>query len=115
MKNTVSWRLIFYSRNFVAPVAEQLEKGITVLDSGCGPASWTLDMAQEFPNSKFHGIDISNIFPNEKKPDNCEFVIANISEKIPYPDNYFDYVHQRLLFLGLTSEMWESVNISLIT
>ncbi|KAI9366412.1 S-adenosyl-L-methionine-dependent methyltransferase [Pilaira anomala] len=93
--------------NFIAPVQKKLEEGITVLDSACGPASWTFDMANDFPNSKFYGIDINNTFPNESKPENCDFVLGNVSEEIPFPDNTFDYIHQRLLVLGLTSEMWE--------
>ncbi|KAI9366414.1 S-adenosyl-L-methionine-dependent methyltransferase [Pilaira anomala] len=93
-------------RNFSAPIRAQLKEGITVLDSGCGPGSWTIDMAKEFPNSKFHGVDISNFFP-ETKPDNCEFVIGNLTETLPYEDNTFDYIHQRLLILGLTNGSWD--------
>ncbi|KAL9549034.1 hypothetical protein MBANPS3_005398 [Mucor bainieri] len=93
--------------NFQAPLQEKLEQGITVLDSGCGPAGWLFDMAEDFPNSQFHGIDITSTFPHDTKPSNCEFTIANITEKIPYPDNYFDYIHQRLLILGLTNANWD--------
>ncbi|CDW55436.1 Methyltransf 31 domain containing protein [Trichuris trichiura] len=35
------------------------EKGITVLDIGCGRGTPSLVMAQKFTNSKFYGIDIS--------------------------------------------------------
>lgn len=66
-------------------------------------------MAKEFPNSKFHGVDISNFFP-ETKPDNCEFVIGNLTETLPYEDNTFDYIHQRLLVFGLTKESWDLVS-----
>ncbi|KAG2229790.1 S-adenosyl-L-methionine-dependent methyltransferase [Thamnidium elegans] len=96
-----------FQKNFWAPVRTQLEEGITVLDSGCGPGSWTLDMAKDFPNSKFHGVDISNFFPDETKPNNCEFIIGNLTETLPFEDNTFDYVHQRLLILGLTNSGWE--------
>ncbi|GAA5811119.1 hypothetical protein MFLAVUS_004548 [Mucor flavus] len=97
----------FLQKNFIAPIDKQLEEGITVLDSGCGPASWLFDMAKDYPNSKFYGVDITNTFPEEEKPENCELVLGNIGEHIPFPDNTFDYVHQRLLLLGLTEEMWE--------
>ncbi|KAL9542290.1 hypothetical protein PS6_009871 [Mucor atramentarius] len=95
--------------NFQAPLQEKLEQGITVLDSGCGPAAWVFDMAKDFPNSQFHGIDITSTFPHDAKPSNCEFTVANLTEGIPYPDNYFDYVHQRLLILGLTDANWDFV------
>jgi ubiquinone/menaquinone biosynthesis C-methylase UbiE len=86
-----------------------LEDGIEVLDSGCGPATWTFEMGETFPKSKFHGIDITGVFPESIMPANVDFTIGNISKHIPYPDNTFDYVHQRLLFAGLTHENWESV------
>ncbi|KAL7314057.1 hypothetical protein PS15m_007713 [Mucor circinelloides] len=94
--------------NYQAPVTDQLEKGITVLDSGCGPATWTFEMGEAWPNSTFHGIDASCVFPENIKPANVEFVIGNIAKEIPYPDNTFDYVHQRLLLLGLTNDDWEN-------
>lgn len=92
-------------------MTEQLEKGITVLDSGCGPGAWTIDVAKEFPNSTFHGVDITaSYLPEGEIPENCHFGLANVAEKIPYPDNYFDYVHQRLLVFGLGAEDWDKVN-----
>ena len=97
-------------RNFKAPLREKLEEGIVVLDSGCGPAAWTFEMAKEFPNSKFYGVDINlNELPEGDRPDNCEFQVANISEHIPYPDNTFDYIYQRLLMMGLTHDSWDNV------
>ncbi|KAI9254350.1 S-adenosyl-L-methionine-dependent methyltransferase [Helicostylum pulchrum] len=96
-----------FQSNFNAPVKKQLEEGITVLDAGCGPGYWTLDMAKEYPNSKFRGVDVSNFFPLKSKPDNCEFVIGNITETLPYKDNTFDYIHQRMLLLGLTNSSWD--------
>ncbi|GAN05891.1 methyltransferase type 11 [Mucor ambiguus] len=94
--------------NYQAPVTDLLEKGITVLDSGCGPATWTFEMGEAWPNSTFHGIDASCVFPENIKPANVEFVIGNIAKQIPYPDNTFDYIHQRLLLLGLTNEDWDN-------
>lgn len=84
-----------------------------VLDSACGPSHWTFQMAETYPNSKFYGVDCSSEFPWDKKPANVEFKECNIAEKIPFPDNTFDYIHQRLLVLGLSNEDWESVSILL--
>lgn len=94
--------------NYQAPLTDQLEKGITVLDSGCGPATWTFEMGEAWPNSTFHGIDASCVFPENIKPANVEFVLGNIAKEIPYADNTFDYVHQRLLLLGLTNDDWDN-------
>lgn len=92
-----------------------LKAGIVVLDSGCGPASWTLEMAEKFKQSKFHGMDVSGgVFPDEAiRPANVvELAVGNIAKSIPHPDNTFDYIHQRLLFAALTDSDWENVRIS---
>ncbi|KAI9254606.1 S-adenosyl-L-methionine-dependent methyltransferase [Phascolomyces articulosus] len=98
-----------FGANFDSPIEEELEQGITVLDSGCGPGTWTLDMAQQYPQSKFYGLDISSVFPTEIKPSNTEFQLHNITEPAPFPENTFDYVHQRLLVMGLRNEEWKKV------
>jgi ubiquinone/menaquinone biosynthesis C-methylase UbiE len=97
------------NRNYHAPVTKMLEDGITVLDSGCGPATWTFEMGETFPKSSFYGIDVSSIFPEAIKPANVELSVANITKNVPFPDNTFDYIHQRLLFAALTDSNWDSV------
>lgn len=101
--------------NFFSPVEKLLEEGINVLDSGCGPATWAFEMAEAYPHSKFYGIDASCVFPEDIKPANVEFVIGNIAKELPYEENFFDYIHQRLLILGLTDEDWTSVIISIFS
>jgi ubiquinone/menaquinone biosynthesis C-methylase UbiE len=80
-----------------------------VLDSGCGAAIWAFEIGETYPRSKIHGIDASCVFPENIKPANVDFVIANIAKNIPYDDNYFNFIFQRLLFLGLTEEDWINV------
>ena len=96
--------------NFHAPIKTQLEEGIAVIDAGCGPAAWTLDMAEEFPNSKFTGLDVSFIFPENTEHPNVEFQIQNISTELTLPENSVDFYFQRLVFLGLTNEGWDNVS-----
>ncbi|KAI9316249.1 S-adenosyl-L-methionine-dependent methyltransferase [Dichotomocladium elegans] len=93
-------KLVFGS-NFDAPVEQTLEDGMNVLDSGCGPATWTFEMAKTFPNSKFYGVDISPRFPSEIKPENCELFVHNIVNELPFDENYFGFIHQRLVTLGI--------------
>lgn len=92
--------------NYFSPIKKQLEKGINVLDSGCGPATWVFEMGETYPCSRFYGVDASCVFPETIKPANVEFVISNITKEIPYEKNFFDFVHQRLLVLALTDEDW---------
>lgn len=81
-----------------------------MLDSGCGPGTWTLEMADTFPKSKFYGVDCSYVFPENIKPPNIDFSIGNIAKDMPFPENHFDYIFQRLLFLGLTNDDWDNVS-----
>ncbi|KAI7888103.1 S-adenosyl-L-methionine-dependent methyltransferase [Mucor mucedo] len=93
--------------NYHAPVTEMLEEGINVLDSGCGPATWVFEMGETYQRSTFHGVDAACVFPEDIKPANVELVIGNVAKNIPYPDENFHYVHQRLLFLGLSQSDWD--------
>ncbi|CDS09983.1 hypothetical protein LRAMOSA02660 [Lichtheimia ramosa] len=116
--------------NYDAPVRELLEKGILVLDAGCGifrfampslsaniglltisyvgPAAWTTEMAKDYPNSTFHGVDIAPRCPTTPPP-NCHFHTKNLVEEKPFPDEHLDYIHQRLLVLGLPEANWDKV------
>jgi ubiquinone/menaquinone biosynthesis C-methylase UbiE len=98
------------SSNCFTKLADKLKEGITVLDSACGPAHWTVNMAETYPNSKFYGVDMSNVFPSNNKPVNTEFVTGNIVKRIPFPDNTFDYIHQMLLVLDFTNDDWNAVS-----
>ncbi|CAG8489827.1 7070_t:CDS:10 [Ambispora gerdemannii] len=50
---------------FNSPIEEKLKQGARVVDFGCGTGTWILDMANQYPNSKFVGVDLSPLFPKE--------------------------------------------------
>ncbi|OZJ05290.1 hypothetical protein BZG36_01953 [Bifiguratus adelaidae] len=102
----IKWAL---DGNYQTPNETELKNGINVLDIGCGPGVWTLEMAHAFPNSDFHGIDISPVFPEAIRPANTHFQIGNAAEGLPFPDNYFDFVFQRLLLASYTLDNWKFV------
>ncbi|GBB92126.1 hypothetical protein RclHR1_01970008 [Rhizophagus clarus] len=91
-------RFLFQS-NFSSPIDERLtQEKCKVLDIGCGPGTWLLDLASKYENSLFYGIDNNSIYPSEIKPGNLNFIKADMFDRFPFPDNEFDFVHQ-----GLTS------------
>ena len=45
---------------------------------------WILEVATEYPRSRFTGIDIALTYPIHIKPHNVEFLQANIVTKIRY-------------------------------
>ena len=48
-----------------------------------------------------------DVFPQEIKPPNVNFKVANVLEGLPFPDNSFDFVYVRLMLVGMKSDEWE--------
>lgn len=79
-----------WNGNFSSPVKDFIDQGeAKVLDVGCGPGTWLLEMSTKYSRSSFTGVDISPIFPAEIKPRNLNFYVANVLEKLPFPGNYY--------------------------
>ncbi|KAG0075491.1 hypothetical protein BGZ90_009845 [Linnemannia elongata] len=93
--------------NYKSPLDKSKVRNI--LDVGCGPGTWTMEIANEFPDATVTGVDLSAVFPSAIIPGNCRFLQHNILEPFPFPDNHFDFVYQRLLISGLTPEGWVKV------
>ncbi len=93
--------------NYLAPLAP--EQVNTILDVGCGTGRWIYEMAQQFPHSRLVGID--HVLPDTKLhfPLTCTFQQYNVLNGLPFPNNQFDYVHQRLLVLALPLARWPFV------
>ncbi|KAI9598372.1 S-adenosyl-L-methionine-dependent methyltransferase [Syncephalis fuscata] len=89
-------------QNYIAPLDEPKQ----VLDVGCGTGIWMLEMAEEFPDCEFTGIDISNVLRTDTLPANCIFKLGNALERLRFKDNSFDYVHQLQFGLGVPKRHW---------
>lgn len=88
---------------------------LKILDVATGTGVWALEMAQEFPNAEIHGVDLSPIYPRPETstkpiPPNCHFQLCNVLDGVPFPDNYFDFVYQRLLVYAFTPAQRRQVN-----
>ncbi|KAL7308180.1 hypothetical protein PS15m_012066 [Mucor circinelloides] len=92
--------------NYLAPVSDVLRKGGRVLDIGCGPGSWSMEIAGEYPKSTVIGVDITPNYPREIKPANCAFYQCNILTTLPFEDGTFDYIFMRFMGQGVGSDEW---------
>ncbi|KAL1918003.1 uncharacterized protein VTP21DRAFT_3269 [Calcarisporiella thermophila] len=99
-----------FDGNTIAPVQETLTKGACVLDIGCGPGTWLMEMAADYSNSEFVGVDICDLLREDAAiPPNCTFSIANILDGLPFEDSSFDFVHHRNMLFSYKIEHWPQV------
>lgn len=99
-----------WQSNFSAPVKDILNsEGSKVLDVGCGAGSWALEIATNYRNAEVVGIDMSPVQPLSIKLQNVTFVLGNILDGLPFANNSFDYVFQRLLFTAIPKDKWPYV------
>ncbi|KAH8549656.1 S-adenosyl-L-methionine-dependent methyltransferase [Umbelopsis sp. PMI_123] len=83
------------------------QREINVLDVGCGPATWLLELATEHPKASFYGIDIADTFPQAIYPPNLHLQISNVLKPLPFEDDTFDFVQLRLFAVALRESEWE--------
>ncbi|ETS88219.1 hypothetical protein PFICI_02047 [Pestalotiopsis fici W106-1] len=67
-----------------------------VMDIATGTGIWAMDFAQQYPESKVIGVDLSKIQPKNAPP-NVEFIKDDSEEPWVFPHK-FDYVHARAVF-----------------
>ncbi|CAG8433039.1 8586_t:CDS:2 [Diversispora eburnea] len=100
------YRYIWQS-NFSSPVEERLSlPDVKVLDVGCGPGTWILELAKEYPNASFTGIDHRTLFKAEP-PSNVTIEYNDLLTTLPFNDNSFDFVFMRFLAYEITEERFE--------
>ncbi len=84
-----------------------------VLDIACGPGSWALDVARDYPHMRVLGVDISMLttefaryLARERKLNNAQFKLMDVLKPFEFPDNAFDIVNARLLIGFMRPAIW---------
>jgi SAM-dependent methyltransferase len=70
---------------------------------------WIMEMASDFPESTFIGIDKSETFPTSGVPSNAKFMIMDSTKPWPFKDGTFDLVGQRSLMADYKVTDWPFV------
>src|SRR5438270_1854623 len=84
-----------------------------ILDIGCGPGEWALEIAQRFPESRITGIDISDLMIRYARYTaeslhitNVEFQVLDARQSLPLPDASFDLVNARFIVGFMSTARW---------
>ena len=81
-----------------APVAKAmvehygLKAGDRVLDVGCGKGFQLVELQKAVPGLIVHGLDISEYAIENAHESVKDALVLGTAAKLPFPDNYFDYV-----------------------
>jgi SAM-dependent methyltransferase len=95
-----------FNSDYSIPSSLFKKNNTIVLDVGCGPGTWTMEMASQFPKATFIGVDFRDMSPHDIKPKNCHFQQHLDIVKLPFGDNSVDYIFQRDMNWFLNAESW---------
>lgn len=95
------------------PERDDLANIHAILDIGCGPGAWVLDIAREYPEIEVTGIDISQTMVEYARAhvrargfSNAKFKIMNALKPLDFPDNSFDLVNARTITAFMYPAAW---------
>lgn len=80
---------------YLCPAGKNGHQIHRALDAGCGTGIWTMDFADEHPETQVIGVDLSPIQPSFVPP-NVSFYIDDIEAEWTY-NNPFDFIYMRML------------------
>lgn len=95
-----------FESNFSSPVEDILTLNGKVLEIGCGTGTWLVNMAYEYPNSEFVGLEVkSDIIIPRNFPKNLTIIKDTLS--LPYDDDEFDFLKMGELIFRVTEVEYE--------
>ena len=88
----------------------------TILDIGCGPGGWALDVAQQYPHTHVVGIDIEPAlieaargYAQAESTENVTFLQKDARQPLPFAEGWFDYIQIRFAQAFLNHETWKNL------
>src|SRR6266704_1391757 len=84
-----------------------------ILDLGCGPGGWVLEVAREHPDIQVSGIDISRSMIQFAQAQamsrgygNASFTVMDVKQPLVFEDASFDLVNERTLYGVMAPGEW---------
>lgn len=84
-----------------------------ILDIGCGPGGWVLDVAYKYPKKQVMGIDISRVMVEYARAqawsqglDNASFRVMDALKPFTFPDGSFDLINARAIVGFMPKTAW---------
>src|SRR5215472_4079356 len=106
-------RLVTEGMHGIFPERSSLEHIQTILDVGCGPGGWALDVAHTYPDRRVFGIDISTTMityaqaqASAQRLSNVTFTVMNALEPLKFAEGTFDLVNARFAAGYILRAQW---------
>jgi len=87
-----------------------------VLDIGCGPGGWALDVAFTYPHLQVQGIDINHTMANfanararSQYLNNATFLLKDARDQFDTDDSTVDFVNARTIFVFMDQQSWPAL------
>ncbi|KAJ3200460.1 hypothetical protein HDU83_006386 [Entophlyctis luteolus] len=102
--------MAFGGHTLAPGILENPNRPRIILDVGCANGVWmeSLFFGGNL-SSKYHGVDITLNPSDFGTVCGAKIAVGDVTQRLPYSDNTFDYVHQRALFLGVPKHKWPHV------
>src|SRR5207247_136784 len=98
------------------PERTDLDGVARILDIGCGPGGWAVDVANSYPGTEVVGIDISEVMITSARNEaqkyhvkNVMFVKMNALHPLKFPSQHFDLVNMRAAVEYVPRENWHAL------
>lgn len=114
-------RLIHQSKLFTQAMGlfpEGLDlSGVTrLLDIGCGPGEWAIEVAHAFPKIQVRGIDLdrgmakyAEAFAWSQGLENASFEVMDAKQPLGFEDDTFDFIHARFIVGFMDQASWPAL------
>ncbi len=87
-----------------------------ILDLACGPGSWVLDVAYEYPNCEVIGVDLSQTMIEyaharalSQQLNNATFELMDITQRLQFADGSVDLINARCIQSFLSPVLWPAL------